>query len=73
MLLRGCYLRNIEYCVGLVIYVGAETKIMKNAKEHPEKVSAIMNMMNNLLYSVFAFQVTLISIYAGVSVWWTNS
>jgi magnesium-transporting ATPase (P-type) len=57
----------------MVIYVGAETKIMKNAKEHPEKVSAIMNMMNNLLYSVFAFQVTLISIYAGVSVWWTNS
>jgi phospholipid-transporting ATPase len=54
--------------VGLVIYVGAETKIMKNAKEPPKKVSAIMNTMNNLLYSVFAFQVTLISIYAGVSV-----
>ena len=68
MLLRGCFLRNIEFCVGLVIYVGGETKIMKNAKKPPKKVSAIMTMMNYMLYSVFAFQVTLISIYAGVSV-----
>ena len=55
MLLRGCFLRNIEYCVGLVIYVGDETKIMKNAKKPPKKVSAIMTMMNYMLYSVFAF------------------
>jgi magnesium-transporting ATPase (P-type) len=41
--------------VGLVIYVGDETKIMKNAKKPPKKVSAIMTMMNYMLYSVFAF------------------
>jgi magnesium-transporting ATPase (P-type) len=35
-------LRNIEYCVGLVIYVGQQTKIMKNAKKPPKKVSYIM-------------------------------
>ena len=72
MLLRGCYLRNIEYCVGLVIYVGAESKIMKNAKELPKKVSAIMKTMDYLLYSVWAFQLALISTYSGISVWWTN-
>jgi len=55
MLLRGCFLRNIDFCVGLVIYVGGETKIMKNAKKPPKKVSAIMTMMNYMLYSVFAF------------------
>jgi phospholipid-translocating ATPase len=73
MLLRGCFLRNIDYCVGLVIYVGAESKIMKNAKKPPKKVSAIMTMMNYMLYSVFAFQLLLISTYAGLSVSWTNS
>jgi magnesium-transporting ATPase (P-type) len=72
MLLRGCYLRNIDYCVGLVIYVGAESKIMKNAKKPPKKVSAIMTTMNYLLYSVFAFQLTLIGTYSIVSVSWTN-
>ena len=35
-------MRNIEYCVGLVIYVGNETKIMKNAKKPPKKISNIM-------------------------------
>ena len=73
MLLRGCFLRNIDYCVGLVIYVGAESKIMKNAKKPPKKVSAIMTMMNYMLYSVFAFELLLIGTYAGVSVSWTNS
>jgi len=42
MLLRGCFLRNIEYCVGLVVSVGPESKIMKNAKAAPKKVSNIM-------------------------------
>ena len=73
MLLRGCYLRNIDYCVGLVIYVGGETKIMKNAKNPPKKVSAIMTMMNYMLYSVFGFQFLLISIYATVSLQWNKA
>lgn len=55
MLLRGCYLRNIEYSVGLVIYVGSESKIMKNAKKAPKKVSFIMKQMNYMLYTVFGF------------------
>jgi magnesium-transporting ATPase (P-type) len=42
LLLRGCYLRNIDYCVGIAIYVGPESKIMKNAKKPPKKVSNIM-------------------------------
>jgi magnesium-transporting ATPase (P-type) len=73
MLLRGCYLRNIDYCIGLVIYVGPETKIMKNAKKPPKKVSAIMNMMNYMLYSVFGFQFLLIICYAAVSLSWNKS
>jgi magnesium-transporting ATPase (P-type) len=58
--------------VGLVVYVGNETKIMKNAKKPPKKVSAIMIMMNYMLYSVFAFQFLLISVYASVSLSWNK-
>ncbi len=55
MLLRGCTLKNIDYAIGLVVYVGTDSKIMKNAKKSPKKVSQMMNMMNWMLYSVFAF------------------
>lgn len=55
MILRGCTLKNTEYCYGIVVYVGAESKIMKNAKKAPRKISKLMRMMNYMLYSVFAF------------------
>jgi len=53
--LRGCFLRNTDYIIGLVVYTGMETKIMKNLKKPLHKVSNIMRLMNNMLYSVFAF------------------
>lgn len=32
MILRGCTLKNSEYCYGIAIYVGGDSKIMRNAK-----------------------------------------
>jgi phospholipid-translocating ATPase len=54
-ILRGCSLKNTEYCYGLVIYVGNDTKIMRNAKSSIRKVSNLMKLMNIMLYTVFAF------------------
>jgi phospholipid-translocating ATPase len=31
MLLRGCILRNTDWCVGVAVYVGDQTKLMKNS------------------------------------------
>lgn len=72
LLLRGCYLRNVDYCVGLVIYVGKETKIMMNAKKPPKKVSNIMIKMNHMLYTVFGFQLIIIISYASLSLLWKS-
>eukprot|EP00347_Sterkiella_histriomuscorum_P006239 403353535 len=63
---KGCYLRNIDYCIGLVMYVGKESKIMMNAKKPPKKISNIMKKMNNMLYTVFGFQFVLIIVYASI-------
>ena len=73
MLLRGCYLRNIPYCVGMIVYVGNESKIMMNAKKPPKKISNIMNQMNYMLYTVFGFQFLLIVVYASISLGWNNT
>lgn len=73
MLLRGCYLRNIDYCLGLVIYVGTESKIMKNAKKPPKKVSNIMRKMNYMLYTVFGMQFIIICVFASLSMMWMHN
>ena len=54
-LLRGCTLKNTDFCIGIVIYIGPESKIMLNAKKAPRKISKLMKLMNIMLYTVFAF------------------
>jgi magnesium-transporting ATPase (P-type) len=71
-LLRGCTLKNIEYCYGIVIYTGPDTKIMKNAKKAPRKISKVMKLMNFMLYTVFAFQISIVIIFASLGVYWTS-
>ena len=73
LLLRGCFLRNIEYCYGVVVYLGLKTKIMMNAKKAPRKVSMIMKMMNWMLYTVFFFQFLIICLYATLSTIWKKN
>jgi magnesium-transporting ATPase (P-type) len=70
LMLRGCTMKNTEFCMGLVIYTGPETKIMMNAKAPPTKVSNVQRMMNYMLYSVFLFQLVLILIFAILSNFW---
>ncbi|CAN0367714.1 unnamed protein product, partial [Laminaria digitata] len=41
VLLRGCQLRNTEWCRGVVVYTGRETKIQMNAAEPPVKYSSL--------------------------------
>ena len=46
LLLRGCALRNTKWVIGLVIYTGADTKIMLNQGETPSKRSKIEKETN---------------------------
>lgn len=73
LLLRGCFIKNIDFCVGIVVYTGPETKIMMNSKKPPTKVSNVMKMMNKMLYTVFAFQLTLLFIFSSLSVVWNGN
>lgn len=71
-ILRGCTLKNTEYCYGIVLYVGRDTKIMMNSKKAQRKVSKVMQLMNYMLYTVFAFQIGLVLLFAGLSQKWTE-
>ena len=40
-LLRGAYLRNTEWILGVVVHTGSDTKIMRNAEPSKTKFSDI--------------------------------
>ncbi|CAL8318090.1 unnamed protein product [Lota lota] len=54
MLLRGCKIRNTDTCHGLVIFAGADTKIMRNGGKTRFKRTTIDILMNYMVYSIFA-------------------
>ena len=66
LLLKGCFLKNTEYIIGVAIYTGHSTKIMKNSKRPKSKVSNIMKIMNRLLYSLFIFMAVICILFASL-------
>lgn len=73
MILKGCVLKNTDFTIGLVVYTGRNTKIMKNSKQPRIKVSKILLTMNNLLYSLFAFDLIVCLIFAALSTSWIET
>uniref|UniRef100_A0A673YH31 Phospholipid-transporting ATPase n=1 Tax=Salmo trutta TaxID=8032 RepID=A0A673YH31_SALTR len=65
MMLRGCRIRNTDACHGLVIFAGADTKIMRNGGKTRFKRTKIDELMNYMVYSIF---VILILLCAGLAI-----
>ncbi|XP_061836889.2 phospholipid-transporting ATPase ID-like isoform X2 [Nerophis lumbriciformis] len=49
VLLRGCTLRNTDWCFGLVIFGGPDTKLMQNSGKTTFKRTSIDHLMNVLV------------------------
>ncbi|XP_077633815.1 phospholipid-transporting ATPase IC isoform X2 [Crocuta crocuta] len=65
ILLRGCVIRNTDFCHGLVVFAGADTKIMKNSGKTKFKRTKIDYLMNYMVYTIF---VVLILLSAGLAI-----
>ncbi|XP_067087900.1 phospholipid-transporting ATPase IC-like [Osmerus mordax] len=65
MLLRGCTIRNTDECHGLVIFAGADTKIMRNGGKTRFKRTKIDELMNYMVYTIF---VLLILVSSGLAI-----
>jgi len=49
LLVRGSVMRNTSWGVGIAVYTGPDTKIFRNSKNPPHKVSNVMRKMNKML------------------------
>ncbi|GAA6022484.1 hypothetical protein JCM10207_008529, partial [Rhodosporidiobolus poonsookiae] len=65
LLLRGCQLRNTRWVIGLVVFTGADTKIMLNQGETPSKRSKIEKETN---FNVIVNFVILVLLCAGCAI-----
>ncbi|KAA0196929.1 hypothetical protein HAZT_HAZT007981 [Hyalella azteca] len=52
VLLRGCILRNTEWCYCVVLFAGAETKLMQNAGESFFKRTSMDRLLNTIILGV---------------------
>ena len=62
MLLRGCRLRNTKWCYGLVVFAGADTKLMKNGGKTKFKQTHIDKLLNYLIIGIVIFLFTMCAI-----------
>nr|XP_046241947.1 probable phospholipid-transporting ATPase IM [Scatophagus argus] len=70
ILLRGCTLRNTEWCFGLVLFGGPETKLMQNCGKSTFKRTSIDHLMNVLVLCIFGFLAVMCTILAiGNYIW----
>uniref|UniRef100_A0A8C9WEW8 Phospholipid-transporting ATPase n=1 Tax=Scleropages formosus TaxID=113540 RepID=A0A8C9WEW8_SCLFO len=70
ILLRGCTLRNTEWCFGLVIFAGPETKLMQNCGKTTFKRTSIDHLMNVLVLFIFGFLAFMCTVLAiGNGIW----
>ncbi|KAM3847610.1 phospholipid-transporting ATPase ID-like isoform 2-T4 [Vipera latastei] len=73
LLLRGCILRNTDWCFGLVIFAGPDTKLMQNSGKTILKRTSIERLMNYLVLVIFLFLAIMCLILAvGNCIWEYN-
>lgn len=74
LLLRGCTLRNTKWVIGIVVYTGADSKIILNSGVTPTKRSRFTRMLNIPVVINFFF-VVILALISGVvnGVYWRKT
>ena len=70
MLLKGTFLRNTRWVVGLIVYTGKETRIMMNSQKVRNKQSDIEKMMNKFTFYVVTTMLVMTFVLALLGGFW---
>lgn len=52
ILLRGCVLRNTQWCYGVVVFAGKDTKLMQNSGKTQFKSTGVDRLLNFIIIGV---------------------
>ncbi|XP_062138731.1 phospholipid-transporting ATPase ID isoform X6 [Drosophila sulfurigaster albostrigata] len=70
ILLRGCVLRNTQWCYGLVVFAGVDTKLMQNSGKTQFKSTGVDRLLNFIIIGIVLFLVSICALFAiGCAVW----
>uniref|UniRef100_H2YCN1 Uncharacterized protein n=1 Tax=Ciona savignyi TaxID=51511 RepID=H2YCN1_CIOSA len=72
ILLRGCTLRNTDWCFGLIIFAGSDTKLMQNTGRRILKRTSIERFMNKLVWLIFVVLFLLATLCAILNSLWES-
>ncbi|CAN3359348.1 phospholipid-transporting ATPase Dnf1p [Diutina catenulata] len=73
MLLRGCSLRNTKWVIAVVVFTGADTKIMLNAGVTPTKQSRMSRQLNYYVFLNFLLLFVMCFVSGLVNGIWYNN
>jgi magnesium-transporting ATPase (P-type) len=68
LLLRGAVIRNTEWVLGVAVFTGNDTKLVKNAFDTPSKFSQLDRLMNKTVILILCLMVLIFSYLAGMAV-----
>ncbi|XP_043949221.1 phospholipid-transporting ATPase ID isoform X6 [Drosophila biarmipes] len=70
ILLRGCVLRNTQWCYGVVVFAGVDTKLMQNSGKTQFKSTGVDRLLNFIIIGIVLFLVSICALFAiGCAVW----
>ncbi|XP_015037938.2 phospholipid-transporting ATPase ID isoform X4 [Drosophila pseudoobscura] len=70
ILLRGCVLRNTQWCYGVVVFAGVDTKLMQNSGKTQFKSTGVDRLLNFIIIGIVLFLVSICALFAvGCAIW----
>ncbi|XP_023245345.1 phospholipid-transporting ATPase ID [Copidosoma floridanum] len=70
VILRGCVLRNTQWCYGIVIFAGKDTKLMQNSGKSKFKRTSIDRLLNLLIIGIVLVLLSLCAFCSvGCGIW----
>lgn len=73
MLLRGSSLRNTDWIIGVVVYTGQDTRIMRNSSNAKQKFSHLETLISKSIGIIMLIEGALCAIAASIATVWNKA
>ncbi|EDW81882.2 uncharacterized protein Dwil_GK25424 [Drosophila willistoni] len=70
ILLRGCVLRNTQWCYGVVVFAGVDTKLMQNSGKTQFKSTGVDRLLNFIIIGIVLFLISICAFFAVACAIW---